>query len=122
MVLAEMLTGHNPFEQSASYSAFPLQIEAMALDRSQQAPSVRAARPDIPWGLESVVRKCLDPDPARRYQQADHLAEDLRRLLDDRPLKYAPELSLAERVPQVRPPAPPADHGRRRSRRWPPWR
>ena len=96
MVIAEMLTGHNPFEQSASYSAFPLQIEAMAVDRSKQAPSVRAARPDAPWGLESVVRTCLDPVPARRYQQAEHLAEDLRRLLDDKPLRYAPELSLAE--------------------------
>jgi serine/threonine protein kinase/Tfp pilus assembly protein PilF len=97
MVIAEMLTGENPFARSASYSAFPLQIEAMALERSKQAPSVRAAREDVPWGLESVVRKCLDPDPAQRYQQADQLAEDLRRLLDDRPLGYAPELSQAER-------------------------
>jgi serine/threonine protein kinase/Tfp pilus assembly protein PilF len=97
MVIAEMLTGHNPFEQSASYSAFPLQIEAMALDRSKGAPSVRAVRPDIPWGLESILRTCLAPDPAQRYQQTEHLAEDLRRLLEDRPLRYAPELSLAER-------------------------
>jgi tetratricopeptide (TPR) repeat protein len=97
MVIAEMLIGQNPFARSASYSAFPLQIEAMALERSQQAPSVRAVREEIPWGLESIVRKCLDPDPAARYQQADQLAEDLRRLLDDRPLRYAPELSQAER-------------------------
>src|SRR5262249_11131080 len=32
------------------------------------------------------------------YQEAEQLAEDLRRFLDDRPLRYAPELSLAERV------------------------
>ena len=101
MVLAEMLTGHGPFEQSASYSAFPLQIEAMAVERSKAGALVRAARPDVPWGLESIVRKCLDPDPARRYQQAEHLAEDLRRFLDDRPLRHAPELSRVERVPQV---------------------
>ena len=97
MVIAEMLTGHNPFEQSASYSAFPLQIEAMAIERGKQTPSVRAARPDIPWGLESVIRTCLAPEPARRYQQAEHLAEDLRRLLDNRPLRYARELSQTER-------------------------
>jgi serine/threonine protein kinase/Tfp pilus assembly protein PilF len=97
MVIAEMLTGENPFARSASYSAFPLQIEAMALERSKQAPSVRAVREGVPWGLESVVRKCLDPEPSQRYQQADQLAEDLRRLLDDRPLRYAPELSQAER-------------------------
>jgi serine/threonine protein kinase/Flp pilus assembly protein TadD len=97
MVIAEMLTGQNPFARSASYSAFPLQIEAMALERSKEAPSVRAVRAEVPWGLESVIRKCLDPDPARRYQEADQLAEDLRRLLDDWPLRYAPELSQVER-------------------------
>jgi serine/threonine protein kinase/Tfp pilus assembly protein PilF len=97
MGIAEMLTGQNPFAQSASYSAFPLQIEAMVLERSKQVSSVRATRAEVPWGLESVVRKCLDPDPAQRYQQADQLAEDLRRLLDDRPLRYPSELSQVER-------------------------
>jgi eukaryotic-like serine/threonine-protein kinase len=98
MVLAEMLTDHCPFEQSGSYSAVSSQIEAMALERSQADPSVRRERPDLSWGLESIVRKCLAADPSRRYQQAAHLAEDLRRLLEDRPLKYAPELSRVERA------------------------
>src|SRR5207302_654962 len=95
MVLFEMLAGARPFEQSASYTPLPMLIEAMAVERSAKVPSLREARPDVPWGLESVVRKCLDPDPARRYQRAEDLAEDLRRLLDDRPLLHAPELSLA---------------------------
>jgi serine/threonine protein kinase/Tfp pilus assembly protein PilF len=98
MVLAEVLTGHRPFQQSGSYSAVPLQIEAMALERSRAAASVRRERPDLSWGLESIARMCLAPDPARRYQRSDHLAEDLRRLLEDRPLKYAPELSRVERA------------------------
>jgi tetratricopeptide (TPR) repeat protein len=55
-------------------------------------------RPDAPWSLESIVRKCLAPDQGQRYQQAEQLAEDLRRFLDDRPLRYAPELSRVERV------------------------
>ncbi len=96
MVLAEMLTGHRPFEESGTYSAIPSQIEAMALERSQADPSVRRDRSDLSWGIESIVRKALAADMSRRYQQAAHLAEDLRRLLDDRPLKYAPELSRAE--------------------------
>src|SRR5262249_12131855 len=50
------------------------------------------------WDLESIARKCLDPDPARRYQQGEHLAEDLRRFQENLPLKYAPELSRVERV------------------------
>jgi serine/threonine protein kinase/Tfp pilus assembly protein PilF len=98
MVLAEMLTGHRPFEQSGSYSAVPLQIEAMAVERSKAVPSVRRDRPDLSWGLESIARKCLAAEPAGRYQRADHLADDLRRLLEDRPLKHAPELSRAERA------------------------
>ena len=98
MVLFEMLTGQSPFDQSASYSILPVVIEAMALERSQTVPSVRKRQPGVPWSLESIVRKCLAPDPDRRYQQAADVAEDLRRFLEDRPLKYAPELSLAERL------------------------
>jgi eukaryotic-like serine/threonine-protein kinase len=98
MVLAEMLTGQSPFDQSASYSAMPLQIEAMAVERGRLWPSVKERRPDIPWGLESIVQKCLAPDPTQRYQQADQLADDLHRFLDDRPLRYAPELSRVEQA------------------------
>jgi serine/threonine protein kinase/Flp pilus assembly protein TadD len=98
MVLYEMLAGQSPFDQSASYSPLPMLIEAMALERGRTVPSLRRHRPDVPWGLESIARKCLDPDAGRRYQQAGHLAEDLRCFLEDRPLRHAPELSTAERL------------------------
>jgi serine/threonine protein kinase/Tfp pilus assembly protein PilF len=97
MVLYEMLTGHRPFDQSASYSPMPALIEAMAVERGRTTPSLRQRRGDVPWGLESIVQKCLAPDPTVRYQRAEQLAEDLRRFLDDRPLRYAPELSWRER-------------------------
>jgi eukaryotic-like serine/threonine-protein kinase len=98
MVLAEMLTGRRPFEQSGSYSVLPVQIEAMAVERSKSVPSLKRERPDISWGIDSITRKCLEPDPKRRYQRADHLADDLRRLLDDRSLLHAPELSRVEQT------------------------
>jgi tetratricopeptide (TPR) repeat protein len=98
LVLYEMLAGARPFEETGGYSAMVTQLEAMARERTLALPSLRGRRPDAPWGLESIVRQCLAPDPARRYQQADHLAEDLRRFLHDQPLKYAPELSLRERA------------------------
>jgi tetratricopeptide (TPR) repeat protein len=98
ILLAEMLTGRRPFDESGSNSALPLQIEAMALERSNSVPSIRNERPDISWGLESIARKCLAAEPARRYQQAAHLADDLCRLLKDRPLKHAPELSRMEQA------------------------
>jgi serine/threonine protein kinase/Flp pilus assembly protein TadD len=98
IVLHEMLTGTRPFEESGSYSPVMPEVMAMILERSRSAPSLRGKRPDVPWTLESIFRKCLAPKQEDRYQKAEHLAEDLRRFLDDRPLKYAPELSLAERL------------------------
>jgi serine/threonine protein kinase/tetratricopeptide (TPR) repeat protein len=98
MVLFEMLTGRRPFEQSASYAPMPALIEAMAVERGKRMPSLRAKRRDVPWSLESVVRRCLAPHAAQRYQRAEHLAEDLQCFLEDRPLKHAPELSRVERV------------------------
>ena len=98
MVLYEMLTGKKPFEQSASYSVVPLQLEAMAAERGKGALSARSVRPDVPWSLESILRKCLAPNPAHRYQQAEHLAEDLRCLQEDWPLQHAPELSHVEQI------------------------
>lgn len=98
MVLFEMITGHNPFEQAASYAAIPILVEAMATERARSIPSLRQHRDDVPWGLESIVRKCLQPDPSNRYQRADELAEDINCLLNDLPLRHAPELSRAERL------------------------
>jgi serine/threonine protein kinase/tetratricopeptide (TPR) repeat protein len=98
MVLFEMLTGRRPFDQSASYSPVPALVEAMALERARSAPSLRALRATTPWSLESIVRKCLAADAAARYQHAGDLAEDLRCVLEDRPLRHAPELSWKERM------------------------
>jgi serine/threonine protein kinase/tetratricopeptide (TPR) repeat protein len=98
MVLFETLTGQSPFAQKSCYSALAVRLELMAVERNRAQPSVRQKRSDIPWTLESIVRKCLAPDPAQRYQQAAHLATDLRRFLDDLPLCTAPELSWTERV------------------------
>ncbi|AGA30724.1 protein kinase domain-containing protein [Singulisphaera acidiphila] len=98
MVLVEALSGQRPFARDGSYSVPTSQLEAMVADRSEGVPSIRQSRPDAPWSLESVVRRCLEPDPAKRYQEAGHLAADLRQFLADRPLTYAPELSRVERV------------------------
>ena len=98
MVLYEMLVGQSPFKQSASYTPIPTLIEAMAVERSESSPSLRQHRPDAPWDLESIVRKCLNPQPERRYQRATELAADLDAFLHDKPLPHAPQLSRVERV------------------------
>lgn len=97
LILYEMVTGRRPFDPTASYPSLSARIEALSAERNRSAPSLRS-RPDVPWSLESIARKCLAPNPARRYQSAEELAEDLRRFLDDRPLKHAPEMSRVECV------------------------
>jgi serine/threonine protein kinase/tetratricopeptide (TPR) repeat protein len=98
MVLYEMLVGQSPFKQSASYTPNPTLIDAMAVERSESSPSLRRRRPDAPWDLESIVHKCLDPNPEKRYQRAANLAADLNAYLNDLPLRYAPQLSRVERL------------------------
>ena len=63
-------------------------------------------RPERPagvgLGLADIIRKCLDPDPARRYPDAAALAEDLRRDLDHRPLRGVRNRDPLERLQKVR--------------------
>jgi serine/threonine protein kinase len=49
--------------------------------------SPRSRERNVPRDLETVVLKCLDKDPARRYQSAGELAADLRRFLTGSPVR-----------------------------------
>ena len=49
-------------------------------------PRLRKLRRDAPRDLVTVVEKAIDKDPARRYQTAGALADDLQRFLDGRPI------------------------------------
>ncbi|WP_406697495.1 tetratricopeptide repeat protein [Singulisphaera sp. Ch08] len=97
LILFEMIAGEVPFPEPPSTLPLHEIIQLMIVQR-RQVPSLRAACPQVPWSLDSIVSKSLDPDPNRRHARARDLGEDLRRFLDDLPLKYAPEPSLRERV------------------------
>lgn len=65
---------------------------------TQGAPTPpRKLRPDIPRDLETIVVKAVAPDPNHRYQTAGELADDLRRFLDDRPIR-ARQINIVERL------------------------
>jgi serine/threonine protein kinase len=73
VVLYEMITGHSPFKADS---------EAATLHAITNAkPELLARfRREVPSALQTVVEKALDKDAATRYQHADELAGDLKRL------------------------------------------
>jgi eukaryotic-like serine/threonine-protein kinase len=101
LILFEMLAGEHPFAGVASGGSMLETIELMTAAR-RQVPSLRARCPQVPWSLDALVAKCLSFDPDRRYARARDLAEDLRRFLDDLPMKYCPEPSFRERTAKMR--------------------
>jgi serine/threonine protein kinase len=57
----------------------------------------RQLNPEVQRDLETIVLKAIAKEPAQRYATAADLAEDLRRFLDDRPVK-ARRASWVERL------------------------
>jgi eukaryotic-like serine/threonine-protein kinase len=99
------ITGSTPHTQGvkgangkASGSSLPELIEEMRIERRRAAPRVRTLNPSVTPAAEAIIRKCLEPDPSRRYQTARELHEDLQRQLEGLPLKHAVEPSLRERA------------------------
>jgi TolB-like protein/Flp pilus assembly protein TadD len=72
-VLFEMLTGATPFrgehEAAVMYSVL-----------NEEPEHVEKFRQDVPPGLVAVIQRCLEKDPADRYQHADDLVSELRRI------------------------------------------
>jgi serine/threonine protein kinase/tetratricopeptide (TPR) repeat protein len=97
LILFEMIAGEHPFPEPPAGMPLLDLIRVMTQQR-YTVPSLRAANPDVTPGLDAIVRKCLDPAPARRYARARDLAEDLNRYLADQPLKFAPDPSPRERL------------------------
>ncbi len=98
LILFEMIAGRHPFPSPPDQLKLIEAVELMHAQRSGPAPSLRYANPEVPWSLDAIVTKCIDPNPAKRYRTAGQFAEELRRFLDDQPLKYTKEPSIRESV------------------------
>lgn len=82
-ILYESLTGRPPFRA------------ATALDTMQLVTSTEPVPPseltiNLPRDIETITLKCLQKDPAKRYQTAADLADDLQRFRTDRPIRARP--------------------------------
>jgi eukaryotic-like serine/threonine-protein kinase len=62
----------------------------------EDPPPLRKLDAAVPRDLETIVSKAIAREPARRYQTPADLADDLRRFLDDRPIR-ARRLGLLQR-------------------------
>ena len=61
---------------------------------SRDPTPLRRVNPAIPRDLETIVAKCMEKQPQRRYAKAENMAEDLRRFLGSEPI-------LARRTPAI---------------------
>src|SRR6266704_4194705 len=73
VVLYELLTGVVPFSGDT-----PVEIAMKHLSSVPEPPS--AKRADVPRDLDLVVMRALAKDPAERYQSAEEMDADLRRI------------------------------------------
>jgi tetratricopeptide (TPR) repeat protein/predicted Ser/Thr protein kinase len=70
LILYELLAGTTPFRADSAIASLLMRTQQRA------APLVNVDK-NIPGTLSSIVSKCLEKDPARRYQSAEHLNADL---------------------------------------------
>jgi serine/threonine protein kinase len=99
LVLRELLAGPSRPLAPVPASQTTRLIDALWQERSAGPPPPLAdATRRVPHALDAIIGRLLEPDPARRHPDAAALAEDLRRYLGRRPLRFAANPSRRERA------------------------
>jgi len=92
VVLYEMVTGETPFkgeyEQAVIYSIL-----------NEEPEPVSSLHADVPPELERIINKTLAKNPEERYQTADHLLADVKKLKEDSAPEVTP--SKIETSPEI---------------------
>lgn len=83
VTLYEILCGHPPFDGVPSLDLLVRVIQ-------EEPPALRSADRTIPLDLETIVMKCLEHEPQRRYDSARTLAQDLRHFLNGEAIDARP--------------------------------
>ncbi len=82
IILYEMLTGARPFKGTS-------EADALAAVLTAKPQPISAAGKLVPAALEKIVGRCLEKDPARRFQSARDLAFELEEMAGGRSRRIA---------------------------------
>lgn len=74
-IMYEALSGKHPFSGSNTIELLDQHAHTAPQKFADIAPQL-----NIPQGLESVIRKCMQKDPAHRYQTSEALHSDLEKI------------------------------------------
>lgn len=89
VLLYEMLTGASPFARSSA-------AEMAAATLHETHPPIASVRSGVPRGVATVIDRCLEKDPDRRFADASAVAEALDDALE--PVARGPRLPRALRL------------------------
>lgn len=88
VTLYQMLTGRLPYDMVGSMSEVLDRVIHVEASRPSSAAGSDGFRPfAIDDDVDTIVLKCLDKDPDRRYQTAGEVARDLDRYLTGQPIE-----------------------------------
>jgi hypothetical protein len=87
--LYELLCGQPPFGGGGESEVLVQLLQGEVTPLSRRAPAGGRGG-GLPADLQTVVMKCLEREPARRYDSARALAADLGRYLDGEPVEARP--------------------------------
>jgi Flp pilus assembly protein TadD/predicted Ser/Thr protein kinase len=96
LILYELLSGATPFQAESA-------IASLILRTQQRATPLADVDKKIPDSLSNLVAKCLEKDPAKRYQSAEELDADLRAWQGrSAATRLSPSSSAALRMSRIR--------------------
>lgn len=90
LILYEMVTGDIPFKADST-------LQTMYLRVHEKPQDPRQLNPELPAYLAQIILRCLETEPAQRYQSAREILDDLESTHPSRPVTSRPIPALATR-------------------------